>query len=182
GERLALRRVLAIAVALLGALVILRPGFRDLSGGHIAMLVAALLFGVSYLSAKIMTGRVHPLAVVGMLSITVPIGLAPFAALVWVTPSPEQLGWLFLVAAFATAGHYAMTLAFQAASIAVTQPVTFLQLVWSVSMGAIFFMEPVDGWVVFGGLIIISAVSFIALREAALKRATVRAAQSGGTD
>jgi len=169
-ERLAARRLLAIGVALVGAMVILRPGFREVSVGHLAMLANALFFGTSYLIAKHMTGRTSPVVIVGMLSITVTIGLAPLAAAVWVTPTLVQLGWIFLVACFATAGHYTMTLAFAAAPIAVTQPVTFLQLVWSVALGALYFGEPVDGWVVFGGLIILASVTFIALREAALKR------------
>ncbi len=173
GERLAMRRILAISMALFGALVILRPGFREVSGGHLAMLANALLFGTSYLVAKHMTGRTSPIVIVGMLSITVTIGLAPLAAAVWIPPSTEQLGWIFLVACFATAGHYTMTLAFQAAPITVTQPVTFLQLVWSVALGALFFSEPVDGWVVLGGVIILGSVTFIMLREAALKRRSV---------
>lgn len=173
GERLAARRILAVALALLGAMVILRPGFREVSGGHLAMLANAVLFGTSYLVAKHMTGRTSPVVIVGMLSVFVTIGLAPMAAAVWVTPTVVQLGWLFLVACFATAGHYTMTLAFQAAPITVTQPVTFLQLVWSVALGVVFFGEPVDGWVVLGGVIILGSVTFITLREAVLKRRAI---------
>jgi hypothetical protein len=47
-----------------------------------------------------------------------------------------------------------MTLAFAAAPLTVTQPVTFLQLVWAVVLGAVVFGEAVDGWVVVGGLVI----------------------------
>ena len=134
------------------------------------MLGTALLFGASYLIAKLMSGRVSAAVVVGMLSVTVTIGLAPFAAAVWVTPTWAQIGWMFLVACFATAGPFTMTLAFAAAPVTVTQPVTFLQLVWAVALGALVFSEPVDGWVVLGGLIILGAVSFITWREAMLKR------------
>ena len=63
-----------------------------------------------------------------------------------------------------------MTLAFAAAPVTVTQPVTFLQLVWSVIIGAVFFAEPADPWVIAGGSVIILAVSFITWREAQLKR------------
>jgi drug/metabolite transporter (DMT)-like permease len=170
GERLALRRVLAVAAALAGALVILRPGFRELEPGHVAMLGAALFFGASYLLAKRLTDELSPVVIVGMLSVTVTVGLAPFAAAVWVTPTLAQVGWMFVVACLATAGHYTMTLAFAAAPVTVTQPVTFLQLLWSVILGAVFFAEPVDGWVVLGGVVIVSAVSFITWREAVLKR------------
>ncbi len=170
GEKLAFRRILAIGAALIGALIILRPGFREISMGHIAMLFTAILFAVSYLVAKIMEGEVSPTVVVAMLSIMVPIGLAPMAYAQWITPTLEQLGWLFLVAVFATAGHFTMTFAFRAAPMTVTQPVTFLQLVWASTLGAVMFGEPIDGWVVLGGLVIMASVSFITWRESVAKR------------
>jgi drug/metabolite transporter (DMT)-like permease len=170
GEKLAARRIAAIAVAFMGALVILRPGFREVETGHIAMLFTAVFFAASYLTAKRLTDTVAPVAVVAMLSITVTIGLAPFAAAVWVTPTWVQVAWLFLTAALATAGHWTMTNAFRAAPLTVTQPVTFLQLVWAVLLGWLVFGEGVDGWVVTGGVIIITAISFITWREAMLQR------------
>lgn len=169
GERLAFRRILAIVVALIGALVILRPGFREVGPGHLAMLVAAVAFGISYLIAKRATDLYPVSVVVSMMALGVTIGLAPLALLNWVTPSPADLGILFLVAVAATTGHYTMTLAFQAAPLAVTQPVTFLQLVWAVLMGAVFFHEPADPFVILGGVIIVAAISFISWREYVLK-------------
>ncbi len=170
GEKLAARRILAVVAALIGALIILRPGFRELNPGHFAMLFTAISFAGSYLIAKRMTYEASATVIVAMLSVTVTIGLAPFAFAVWVPPTLAQLAWLFLVAAFATAGHFAMSLAFAAAPITVTQPVTFLQLVWAVTLGAVMFGEPVDGFVVLGGLTIMAAVSFIAWREAVIRR------------
>lgn len=170
GERLAWRRLLAVAVAVMGAMVILRPGMRTLDPGHVAMLVAALGFGGSYLTAKHLSGRHRPEVVVALLSLMVPVVLLPFALADWVWPTPLQLGSLFLVAAFATGGHYTMTLAFRAAPVSVTQPAVFLQLVWSVLVGALVFAEPVDPFVIMGGALIIGAVSFIAWRESRLRR------------
>jgi drug/metabolite transporter (DMT)-like permease len=170
GERLPPRRIAAVVVALIGALIILRPGVREVSSGHMAMLVTAMMFAVGYLIAKLMSGEVSPIVIVGMLSVTVTVGLAPFAYAVWVPVGLVDVGWLFLVACFATAGHYAMTRAFAAAPVTVTQPVTFLQLVWATALGAIVFGEPVDGFVVLGGVLILSAVCFIAWREALARR------------
>ena len=169
-EALPPRRLAAVIIALVGAIVILRPGFREIDQGHIAMLGTALMFAAGYLIAKQLSGEVSAAVVVGMLSITVTIGLAPFAWAVWVPVALSDIGWLFLVACFATAGHYTMTLAFAAAPLTVTQPVTFLQLIWAVAMGALVFNEPVDGWVVFGGAIIMASISFITWREALAKR------------
>lgn len=170
GEKLAARRVIAVVIGLLGALIILRPGFREIGPGHLAMLGAALVFGASYLLAKLLTDETNAAIVVGMLSLWVAIGLAPMAWVVWVPPSLEALAILTLVALLATAGHYTMTLAFAEAPVTVTQPVSFLQLVWAVALGALFFDEGVDIWVVVGGLVILGSVTFITWREAMLKR------------
>lgn len=170
GEKLAFRRILAVVVALIGAVIILRPGFREVSSGHLAMLVAAVVFGGSYLTAKVMADEVKPAVVVAMLSIFVTIVLAPFAIAVWVTPTVGDLVMLFCVACFAVAGHYTMTLAFAAAPLTVTQPVTFTQLVWAVLLGYLFFDEAVDVWVLLGGVVILASVVFITWREAVLKR------------
>jgi len=170
GERLPPRRLAAVVCALIGAVIILRPGFREVDAGHIAMLGTAVGFAAGYLIAKQLSGEVSAAVVVGMLSIAVTIGLAPFAFMVWVPVTMEDLGWLFLVACFATAGHYSMTLAFAAAPLTVTQPVTFLQLIWAVLLGYFVFGEAVDVWVVFGGTVILASVSFITWREARSKR------------
>lgn len=170
GERLAFRRIAAVVVALIGALIILRPGFREISSGHIAMLFTAIVFGGSYLTAKVLADEMKPSVVVAMLSIFVTIVLAPFALADWVTPTWRDMGLLFLVACFAVAGHYTMTLAFAAAPVTVTQPVTFTQLIWAVLLGYFAFGESVDIWVVIGGLVILASVTFITWREAMLKR------------
>ncbi len=176
GERLPPRRLAAVIMALIGAMIILRPGMKEVEIGHIAMLGTAVFFAAGYLIAKQLSGEVSAAVVVGMLSVTVTVGLAPFAAAVWVTPTLEQLGWLFLVACFATAGHYSMTLAFAAAPLTVTQPVTFLQLIWAVLLGAVVFGEAVDGWVIFGGAVIMASVTFITWREAVARRRITPAA------
>ncbi|NOD61955.1 MULTISPECIES: DMT family transporter [unclassified Ruegeria] len=170
GEKLAFRRIAAILVALVGVLIILRPGFREVSPGHLAMLGTALTLGGSYLLAKLLVRDVPPSVVVAHLSIWVTLALIPFAVAVWTQPSLRDLGVLFLVACFATAGHYFMTLALQAAPVAVTQPITFLQLIWATLLGAVVFHESVDVWVVAGGTLILCAVSFISWREAVLNR------------
>ena len=159
GERLALRRLGAIAFALLGVIIILRPGFREIGAGHMAMVLATLFFGASYLLAKRLTDEMPAGLGVVLLSVIVTIALLPMALVVWVPPSGFDLIILFLVACIATLGHYTMTLAFKATSISVTQPVTFLQLVWAVTLGVVVFGEAVDPFVVLGGGIILGSVT-----------------------
>ncbi|MFW5641287.1 MAG: DMT family transporter [Roseicyclus sp.] len=180
GERISRRRILAIGLAFLGALVVLRPGFRELDPGHVAMMSTTVAFALGYLTAKILADEVPAGAVVFLLSVVVTAVLAPFAWAVWVPVGWGDLGWLFLTAVFATGGHYAMTLAFGAAPLNVTQPVVFLQLVWATALGALVFGEAVDPFVILGGAMIVASVSYIALREAQLRRRVAAAGSAPG--
>jgi len=173
GEALAMRRILAVMVALAGAMIVIRPGLREVSDGHLAQLGAACFFAASYLFAKRLSQLVPAGTVVAMMSLTVTVGLLPLALWVWVPMTWVQTGWLGLVAVFATAAHYCMTRAFRAAPLAVTQPVTFLQLVWATALGALVFGEGVDLFVLSGGAVIIGAISYITWREATVKHRAV---------
>ena len=169
GERLAARRIAAIGVALVGAIIVLRPGVRELDPGHLSQVLASVAFGASYLVAKRLSDRVPASVVVAMMSLTVSVGLAPLAWVVWVPPTMSQVLWLGLVAVFATLGHYTMTRAFAAAPLTVTQPVTFLQLIWASLVGVLVFAEPLDPWVILGGGLMIGAICYITWREARLR-------------
>ena len=173
GEGLAFRRIPAVGVALIGALIILRPGIQAVGPGHLAMLVAGLVFGAAYLLGKVVTDASSPEMVIAQLSLWVTLALTPFAASVWVPVEWNVVAVLLLVAFFATSGHYAMSLAFAAAPVTVTQPVTYLQLIWATALGVFWFAEPIDIWVLVGGGLILSAVSFITWREAVMKRRAI---------
>lgn len=166
GERFGPRRVMVVVAALAGAMLVLRPGFREVTEGHLAQIAATLCFAASYIVAKRLSGMAPASVVVAVLSVGVTLGLLPLALWVWQPVSPAQLAWLGLVAALATGGHYAMTRAFMAAPLAVTQPVSFLQIVWSTALGAIAFSEAVDPWVLAGGALIIGAISLNTWAEA----------------
>lgn len=173
GEKLAFRRIAAIGVAIIGTLIVLRPGLREIEPGHLAQIAAAICFAGSYLIAKRLSDFLPAASIVALMSLSTAVMLLPLALAVWVPVTVEQVLWLGLVAAFATTGHYCMTRAFAVAPVSVTQPVTFLQLVWASILGAAVFGEAVDLWVLVGGGLILGGVSYITWREAALKRAGV---------
>ena len=159
GEGLGARRIAAVLVAVAGGLIVLRPGVRELSPGHLSQLGATVFFSMSYIIAKRLSREAPASVIVAVLSVTVTLGLMPLAVMQWQPVRLEQLGWLATVAGLATLGHYAMARAFRAAPLAVTQPVTFLQLIWAAMLGALAFGEPVEPWVLAGGGLIILAIS-----------------------
>lgn len=170
GERIYLRRLMAVVLAFLGTLVILRPGFQELSLGQLAQLGAAPLFAASFLLAKRFTDEAPSGVVVGMLSLFCTLTLLPGALLQWRDPTWEEVFWLAVTALLATAGHYTMTQAFRCAPITVTQPIQFLQLVWATILGMTLFGEPLDPFVLAGGGIIVASATYISHRETVLAR------------
>ncbi len=170
GERLRLRRVMGVVAGLLGALVILRPGFNEISIGQLAQLATAPLFAISYLMTKRLSGQTDARTIVTLLTICCTLFLFPFALVDWVPPTNSDIFWLFITACCATFGHFAMTRALSYAPISVTQPITFLQLVWASILGVVAFNEQVDPFVILGGTIIVGAATFISHREAKLRR------------
>jgi len=168
GETFKLRRIAGVVVGLLGALVILRPGFQEISSGQLAQLFAAPIFAVSYLFAKQLTGRTSPETIIAMLTLFCTITLLPGALWVWETPTMMELALLGCTAIVATTGHYTMTRALKAAPISVTQPVLFMQLVWAAALGVLMFGEPLDPFVLLGGGVIVAAATYISYREAKL--------------
>ena len=170
GEKLRLRRIMGVLAGLFGAVIILRPGFNEISIGQIAQLGTAPVFAISYLLTKSLTNRASASTIVAMLTLFCTVFLFPMAIWDWQTPSQNDLFWLFMTALCATFGHYSMTRALAAAPISVTQPVIFLQLVWATILGILVFDEALDPYVILGGTIIVGAATFISHREAKLSR------------
>ena len=165
GEKVRARRIGAVLMGFAGALIILRPGIAVIDPGAIAQLVAAPLFAASFILAKKLTETDPTRVIVGGLTIIVTLVLLVPAMLVWRTPTPVELGWLFATASFATAGHLTLTQAFRAAEITATQPVAFLQLVWATLLGYYAFGETPDMFTWIGAAVIVASATYIAHRE-----------------
>lgn len=165
GERLQARRLGAVLMGFGGALVILRPGVVAIEIGALAQLTAAPLFACSFLLAKKLTATESSSAIVAYMAIFVTLTLLPPALYYWRTPTAEELIWLFATAVLATIGHYTLTRAFQATEITVTQPFSFLQLVWATLLGYYAFAEEPEVWTWIGGAIIVGSATYIAHRE-----------------
>ena len=173
GEKLHLRRVIAVLFGLLGVLVILRPGFQQLSVGQLAMLGTTPLFALSFILTKKLTGTDSSTVIVTVLSVVCTLTLLLPASLQWTSVPLRELTLLFFTAFFATMGHFSMTYAFKCAPIAALQPVTFLQLIWATLLGVVLFGDSVDFYVVAGGAILVVSTTYIMHRESVLAKSAV---------
>ena len=164
-EKLHKHRLSAILISFIGALIILRPGFKEIGNGQIGMLIATIVFTASYLIAKIVSKERSSSEIVAMLSIFTTIFLFPSAIYVWEPLSIKAFLVLTLTAVIATVGHITMTKAIKLAPMVTTQPILFLQLVWASMVGFFLFNENVDPFVIIGGTIIMICVCYVAYRE-----------------
>ena len=164
-ERLTKQRFLAILTAIIGAILILRPGLEVISVGKSAQLFSTLLLAASYLITKNLTKTEGTFLIVFMLNLFATLTLLPFALLIWISPSVIDLGLLLTIAILASFGHYFVTKAVALAPLSVTQPVIFLQLIWSTLIGLLIFGEPIDLLIIIGGGFIVLAITQIAYSE-----------------
>ena len=177
-EKLHKHRLSAILISFIGALIILRPGFKIIESGQLGMLIATMVFTVSYLIAKVVSKERTSSEIVAMLSIFTTIFLIPSAIYSWEPLSLEALLILSFTALIATLGHITMTKAIKVAPMVVTQPVLFLQLVWASMVGLFIFDEEFDIFVIIGGTVIMICVCYVSYREHVLgKKITSEALQ-----
>ena len=164
-EKLHKHRITAVIISFVGALIILRPGFKVIESGQLGMLMATVVFTASYLIAKIVSNERSSSEIVAMLSVFTTIFLIPSAIYSWEPISLEALLILAFTALIATIGHITMTQAIKAAPMVVTQPILFLQLVWASMVGLFLFDEQFDLYVIIGGTIIMICVCYVSYRE-----------------
>ncbi len=172
GEYVGWRRGLAIAVGLIGVLIILRPGMRALSPAAIVPFVGALMFALYGLLTRIAARRDSAetsffyTGVAGAAAITL---VGPF----WWTPmqGAADWGWMALLCAMGVTGHFLLIKAYEVAETAVVQPFAYFQLVFVGILGVTLFGESPDRWTLIGTAVILAAGIYTMLREARLRRA-----------
>lgn len=169
GERMRARRWSAVGAGLIGALIILRPGFTELNYGLVVVMMSALCWGTGVILVKQLSKTDSITSIVCWFGIsTTVISIWP-ALFVWTTPTLEQLGWLLLIGTFGTVGHLAMTRSLQTADAGAVMPLDFTRLVWASLLGYLLFNEIPDIPTLVGGAVIVGAATYIIIRESRIK-------------
>jgi drug/metabolite transporter (DMT)-like permease len=156
GERINIWKLLAIALGLVGVVVIVQPGTAALSPGQLIMVVTAVGFGASIVMVKSLT-RTEPAVVIifWMLVIQSAIGLWP-ALHVWRWPSGQVWTWVVVIAFCGAYSHYCMTQAMRYADATVVVPMDFLRVPLSAAVGWLIYAERLDLATIVGGVLILT--------------------------
>lgn len=97
GEVMRIRRWVAVAVSFAGALVMLRPGFSEISLGVIMVLFSSVIWGLGVLVVKTLARTDSPVCIVAWTSVSMTVLTAIPAFMVWQWPDGGQLGLLILI-------------------------------------------------------------------------------------
>jgi S-adenosylmethionine uptake transporter len=166
GEKVGMRRGIAVIVGLLGVLIVLRPGSGDgFSLGHLAALGAAATGSLSSIIVR-KIGR-DERSVVLMLYPMVLTFVATGATMPFVyQPMPvEDLALTAVMAFLGMIGALASIAAYRVAAAIIVAPMQYSQIIWAVLYGWLFFNESVDFYTAVGSAVIIASGIYIVLRE-----------------
>ncbi|MBM2319940.1 MULTISPECIES: DMT family transporter [Marivita] len=171
GEKLGIRRIAGIVAAMIGALIIIRPGSDVFSAAALFPLGAA----VCYSAYALLTRRVGAdedvwtsLFYTGFVGTVLLSILVPFQ---WQTPSATDIGLMVIVALAGTTGQLALIQAFTKGEAAMLAPYSYTGLAFAAFWGVLFFSEIPDFWTVVGSLVIAAAGLYVWHREARAKTA-----------
>ncbi len=72
-------------------------------------------------------------------------------------PDPATLGWILAMAVLGLTAHFSIARAFAFADAIIVTPMDFLRLPLIALVGAAVYAEPLNPWVLLGGLVVIAA-------------------------
>lgn len=164
GERIGLRRILGIAAALIGALIIIRPG----SGIFHPASLLPLLAAVSYAGGAILTRLARADSTMTSILWTSLVGVAltslamPFF---WQPIAASDIWAFLLVGIFGTIAQALMIRAFALAEAAAIAPFGYTGLIWAGLWGWMFWDTIPDIWTLTGAAIVVGAGIYVWTRE-----------------
>jgi drug/metabolite transporter (DMT)-like permease len=166
-ETVGIKRWSAVAIGFIGVMIVLRPGFRELSIGHVGAVFAGLSGAISIVVYRAIgpTEKSVSLYGAGVIGSLVVCGLLMLPSFAWPTASQWlMLAGYGLLAAVAT---ILLMYATSYAPAALIGPTQYSQMLWAVLFGYLIFGDAVDMPMILGILLIIGSGLLTLARERA---------------
>jgi drug/metabolite transporter (DMT)-like permease len=175
GEKLGPRRLFGVVAALVGALIVIRPG-----AGIFTMAALLPLAGAVFAAANALITRwIGPQESVWTSMVFTSVICTTIASLslpfVWVPIAPADLPTFALVGILGTVAQLCLIRAFTLAEAATVAPFTYVGILFASVWGYLFFGNLPDRWTIIGALVIVAAGLYVWHRETRVMRAQGRA-------
>lgn len=171
GEKLGPRRVIGVGAAMLGAMIIIRPGFGVFTPAALLPIGAAICYTGNALITRVLGQQesIWTSMIYASLFGTVVLGVVqPF---IWVPISSNDLPMFCLMGVLGTAAQLCLIRSFSMAEASAVAPFAYLGIVFAAIWGAVLYGEYPDIWSMIGALVIILAGLYVWHRETAAARA-----------
>ena len=166
GEIVRARRWSATAFGFLGVLIILRPGFTELTPAMALPIVAALFMACAIMLVKTLSRSEEPFTMVLYMNlILTPLSLIP-ALFVWRWPSGTVLLLVIALGVLAAIAHIFLTRSFAKADASAVMPFDYARLPFVALIAYRIYDEAPDLWTWVGAGVIAASAIYIARREA----------------
>ncbi len=159
-ERLTPLRLGAAALGFIGILIVAQPGAQSLNLGVLAAAGAAVAFAAVSIMTKRLTRGVSVIGILFWLTLMqfffglIGAGLDGHITL----PTAQTMPWLALIGVCGVVAHLSLTTALSLAPAGFVAPIDFLRLPLIAVIGAAFYAEPFDPFVLLGGIIIFAGI------------------------
>ena len=164
-EQVGIHRWSAVAIGIIGTMVILRPGLEAISLGAIVTIISSFFWAAALLSVKVLARSDSSTTIVFYSSLTFTAITAGPAIYYWSWPTWEQLVLLCLVGLLAFAAQMCVTTAIREAETTAVMPIDFTRLIWASALGYLWFGEFPDTWTWVGGFVVFISTVYITYRE-----------------
>lgn len=165
GERVGVWRWSAVGVGFFGALIIIRPGFQEVSMGTVFALGAGVCFALFTLMTRRLAGGDPPLKTNFLTGLGVSLILTPAIPFIWTAPSAADWPIIFTFASLGAVFSMLFVLAYAYAPAATLAPFTYLELLTAVLAGWFLFAHLPDAMTWIGMGVIASSGLVIVWRE-----------------
>jgi drug/metabolite transporter (DMT)-like permease len=169
-ERVGPVRWSAVAIMLVGALILLRPGTSAFQPVALIALGAAVFSGIETTFIKKITaleGRLQILFINNSVGLLIAVTAAWF---VWEWPSIEQWGLLAAVGLSMAAAQVFFLTSMRDGDASYVVPFMYSALIFAAALDYVFFADAPDLFGVIGAVVIVAGAIFLALREQVVAR------------
>ncbi len=174
GEKIYIYRSFALILGFIGMLIILRPGIIDISIGVYMALVSSFMWSVVIIITKRISRDDSSITILSYGYMFMTIFSFIIVLFNWQTPTLQTLIYLFFGGLSGTLLHLCINHAYKLVDVSMTQPYSFLSLVFASVVGLYVFNETPDLFTWVGASVIFIGVLIISYREMKLDKEIIR--------
>lgn len=174
GEKIYIYRSFALVLGFIGMLIILRPGIIEISLGVYMALVSSFMWSIVIIITKTITKDDSSITILSYGYTYMTIFSFIIALFYWQTPSLQTLVYLFFAGLSGTLLHLCINHAYKLVDVSMTQPYSFLSLLFASLIGYFVFSETPDLFTWIGASVIFLGVFIMSYREMKLNKEIIR--------